>query len=393
MPSLTPVDLPYLDIFRAKGRAFAYYRRAGIRTRLLDAAGKPVDPNDRPALAAAWSREHEKREAAALAAAMVPAQPQVRQGTLAHLVALYRASDDWKAKKPNTKIDYEKALTPLESELGAIPVLGITPLEVRKIRNRYRTREARRRDGTPILGADGQPQRVANHRQANRVVSVLSVLCEFARVELGWIQVNPCANPDRLPVQTQGYRPWPLEDFLAFCDRSDPEWTFRAHFALLTAQRGQDQVAVRWDAYDGRGIRFVQMKGGDKIEVYVTVAGTPLKRELDARKKKARALTILETAQGTPWKRVAYSTACSRAIAAAGLRGLTWHGLRGAAASWAADEGADQKAAQALLGHRTPAMTAHYSRGAEQKRMAERASQAIVTRLRRGRAASKKRAT
>lgn len=392
MPPLVPVDLPYLDIFRAKGRLFAYYRRGGARVRLLDAEGRPVDPEDRAALAAAWTRQHEKHEATRVPGA--GARPaETRDGSVAHAIALYRASDDWRAKKPSTRTDYEKGLTPLEADFGAYTLRAITPVHVRKIRNRYRTRELRQRDGTPVLGDDRQPQRVANNRQANRVVSVLSVLCEFARKELGWISTNPCANPDRLPAQTKGYRPWPLEAFQAFCDQGGPEWTFRALFALLTAQRGQDQVAVRWDAYDGHGIRFVQQKGGDRVEVYVTVAGTPLKRELDARKKRARALTILESAQGTPWDRVAYSTACSRAIAAAGLRGLTWHGLRGAAASWAADEGADQKAAQALLGHSTPTMTAHYARGAEQRRMAERASKAIVSRLRRGRAASKKRAT
>lgn len=38
-PSVPPVDLPYLDLFRAKGRLFAYYRRDGRRVRLLDAAG------------------------------------------------------------------------------------------------------------------------------------------------------------------------------------------------------------------------------------------------------------------------------------------------------------------------------------------------------------------
>jgi integrase len=57
------------------------------------------------------------------------------------------------------------------------------------------------------------------------------------------------------------------------------------------------------------------------------------------------------------------------------------HGLRTTAAKNLADLGADVRAIQAMLGHRTPIMSFHYSRGAEQKRAARAA---VVTLENRG---------
>jgi len=90
------------------------------------------------------------------------------------------------------------------------------------------------------------------------------------------------------------------------------------------------------------------------------------------------SLSILARPDGTPWKLNQFQKAAGKAIRAAGLEVIVWHGLRGAAASWSAEGGASEKALQALLGHTTSQMAQKYSRGADQRRLAGQAVAAIT---------------
>ncbi len=89
-------------------------------------------------------------------------------------------------------------------------------------------------------------------------------------------------------------------------------------------------------------------------------------------------MTIVTGATGQPWHegtlRKNFRDLIVRLLADGWVRpGLTFHGLRTTAAKNLADLGADVRAIQAMLGHRSPAMAFHYSRGAEQKRAAQAA--------------------
>ncbi len=55
-----------------------------------------------------------------------------------------------------------------------------------------------------------------------------------------------------------------------------------------------------------------------------------------------------------------------------------WHGLRASAMSWAADGGATEKMLQAFAGHKTAEMSRKFARGADHRRLAAGAVQAIV---------------
>jgi integrase len=381
-PPVASVDLDYLEIFRNfRGKRVAYYRRAGVHRRLRNEDGTAIDPTDRITLLAAWQREHDAYEAAAKAAANLSAGSIIRPRSIAELILRYRASDEWAEKAPATRIDYEKALGPLERDWGHLPVSGMQRHHVATIRGRYAWREEKLPGST-----DGATQRVWNGRQANRVVTVLSILMTFAVESLGWRGDNPALRPKRLKTGGEGYRPWKPAEFVQFYERADPAWRFAGLLALLTAQRGQDQVAMRWADYDGSGIHVVQQKGNGTMKLWAP-CHPALRPELDARRAERQkasgetaiaALTILVRPDGTPWKVNAFQKAAGQAIRAAGLDGLVWHGLRGAAASWAAEGGASEQGIQALLGHKTATASRHYARGAEQNRLAASTSRAIV---------------
>jgi hypothetical protein len=97
-------QLDYLSVFTVrrgpKQWAVAYYRRGGVKTRLKDGAGKPVDPGDHDALVKAWQAAHVAYEKSDLLAAQAAEKRALIPGSIAALIALYRASPEWVEKKP-----------------------------------------------------------------------------------------------------------------------------------------------------------------------------------------------------------------------------------------------------------------------------------------------------
>jgi integrase len=389
---MTAVQIDYLHInVVRRGRRLwraAYYRRGMVRQRLLGPDGKSVDPDDTEALLVAWKAAHEAYDKADERAAKAADERAVRPRSIAALIRLYRASPEWEEKAPETKRDYEKALRPLENDWGHLPVGGLKRHHIGDVRDRYAWRQVADPENA------GKTIRVRNARQANRVITVLSILMTYASDRLGWRPDNPALRPRRLRQTGDGYRPWTRDEFVQFMSRADAEWKFNALFALLTAQRGQDQVTTRWADYDGTSLTFVQKKGRSKSKEPIVIEVHPvLKDALDRRldsmaTRSPRPLTILMRPDSKPWSDPgstkkstdanAFQKAAGAAIRAAGLEGPVWHGLRASAASWGADGEATEPMLQALLGHKTPNMTRKYARGANQKRMASGAVRAIV---------------
>jgi integrase len=379
------VNLPYLNIFRARGQMVAYYRRDGVSHRLRDEAGASVDVKNPVSLAAAWQRAHETHEAATRAATAAGEARAIRPQSIADLIARYRASPEWAEKKPETKRDYEKALGPLERDWGHLPVTGLRRKHVGAVRDKY----AWRMEANP--DRPGQTTKVSNARQANRVITVLSILLSYAVDPLGWREDNPALRPRRLRTDGEGYRPWTQAEFTQFWKASADDWRFAALLALLTGQRGQDLVAMQWADYDGAKIYVVQEKGRRQVKIWVPCHPV-LKEWLDRRRavqsdRRLASLSILTRPDGKSWiidpKKGeagvnAFQKAASKAIRTAGLSGVVWHGLRGATASWAAEGGATDQQIAALLGHQRVETTRRYSRGAKQQQLASGATAAIV---------------
>jgi integrase len=294
----------------------------------------------------------------------------IRPGSLADLIGRYRASPEWDEKKSETKRDYDKALGPLERDWGHLPVAGLQRKHLGPIRDRYAWRK------------DKEGKRVRNARQANRVVTVLSILLSYAVDPLGWREDNPALRPRQLRTDGEGYVPWTPEQFRQFWQQSDDEWRFAGLLGLLTGQRGQDLVAMRWSDFDGASVYVAQQKGRRRIKVWVPCHPVLLDaltvRQEQIADRSPAPLTILARPDGSPWLVNAFQKAAGKAIRATGLEGIVWHGLRGAAASWAAEGEATDQAIAALLGHTQVSTTRRYSRGARQRKLAAQAVGAIV---------------
>ncbi len=135
--------------------------------------------------------------------------------------------------------------------------------------------------------------------------------------------------------------------------------------ALYTGQRQGDVLAMTWHDYDGEQIKVVQSKTGTKLLIPVHSA---LKEALDTQERVSPI--ILTTKTGRPFTGSNFRSHFVKTTKAAGLYGLTFHGLRYTAATRLADAGCTLKEIASVTGHKSFAMIEKYTRGADQKRLA-----------------------
>lgn len=359
--SMSLVPLRYVHSYRVRGRLFHYYRRGAVQRRLPGEPGSPEWTAAYHAACAAYAAE----TAAQSGRPAVPAHPP---GSLGALIATYRASAAWTGLRPATRADYEKGLALLDPHAHR-PVRTLERPHV------IRLREAAswRIDTDKETGAQ---TRVLVPSRANKMLAVLSILLELA-IDLGMRRDNPALGVAKVALRGEGYQPWQPEQVAQFMDRAPEDWRFAALLALCTGQRGQDQVRMRWDDYDGTAIRVRELKTRTKAATWIA-CHPALCAALDARKPTRKGLTLLTRADGSPWPLNAFQKAAGHAIRDAGLTGLVWHGLRATAASWLAEGGCSDAEIMAITGHTTGKMVQHYRRGADRKRLAS----AAVTKLR-----------
>jgi len=337
------VELAFVDVVRAKGRVYHYYRRGKVRHRL------PGNPGTRE-FNRAYEEIHGGYEARQK---LLREGDSILPGSLAAVIRDYRKSPKWGELKPSTQVDYEKALRPLAAEYGELPVATLPRQFVFALRDSYAYKDGKNPSDPPI----------PTPRRANRMVTVLSILLSYAK-NRGLCAENQALRPERLKTQRGAYRAWTdeeLETFLA-APTTPAQLRLAAVLGFGTGQRGGDLIAMTWAAYDGSAIEVIQQK--TEAKVWIPVHGRT-KEALDAAPR--TAVTILTRPDGRPWQIDHFRHAMGDAIKAAGLKGCVMHGLRATAATWLAEAGCSEREIMAITGHTTTAMVSTYVRMAEQK--------------------------
>ena len=361
--SVATVRLKYLHIYRGRGKAFAYYRRDGARWRLVDEAGAPVDGANAAETAAAWQRANAMFEAAEASARAAGDARMAQPGSVADLIQRYRLAD-FTRLRPATRKDYEKALKPLEQTYGHCLVAGMKPHHVRQLRDAFATRTVTKPGQAPIV--------VSNARQANRIVTVLSVLMSFARATLGWRPDNPAERPRKLPSDGEGYRAWTRAQFDQFmaCDAVVEPLKRAAALGWYTGQRKGDCLAMTRSARSGGWLEVIPAKTRRSSGARRMVPEHPhLTVILDAAPASA-AVTLLTRADGRPWKVDHFNHTFAGAVTAAGLGGLSFHGLRKGMMGYAAEQGATDAELDTVVPHSDPRVRAAYRAAASQTKLA-----------------------
>ena len=315
------VRLRHVKRVRAKGRTYWYHRITGERL----------------------SDDREERAARALEInrTLKGTPRNIAPGSLADVIVLYKRAPEFRTLRAGSRREYARHLDTLSEIWGANPIAKIERKHVLALRDRYAD--------TPT--------------KANNIVSVLRVVLNFAE-ERDYRPDNPAKHVNKLPTGP-GHATWRDEEIGRFLASAPPMMALALKLGLYSGQREGDVLEMSWHDYDGQSIKVVQNKTGAKLSIPVHAA---MRGALDAQERVSPI--ILTSATGRPFRGSNFRYQFASAMKAAGLSGLTFHGLRYTAAARLADAGCSLKQIAAITGHKSLTMIEKYSRDAYQERLA-----------------------
>lgn len=200
-----------------------------------------------------------------------------------------------------------------------------------------------------------------------------------------WMASNPAREVAYAGSQTDGYHTWTLEEVAKF----EAQWPVgsipRLALAMLmfTGSRRSDAVLIgkqHRKMVDGiPGWQFTQFKGRKHTPVTTWIPILPVLAEaIDARPAKGDHFAYLETSFGKPFTAKGFGTQFKKWCKLSGLPHCSAHGLRKAAATIAAENGATAHQLMAIFGWRSISQALVYTKAAEQKRLAASAMHLIT---------------
>ena len=353
---VTKVRLKGLSVYRRRGRWYVYIRGNGkALVRAFEGSRGDLDKHlASPAVLKLYSE--------------ISDAPRVKgYGTLAGLFDFYKTKDRWKDLKPRTQADYQKVIDWLiEKKQGGVPVIGITPADMAKTRDRAM--------------ADRYP------KFSNDALSVLSAAFDTGR-EYGYagLVVNPALKIRRKYKSSKiANRRWTDDEWSKVWRIAPPHLRTVLGIAKWAGMRGQDIAVLRWDnlvtiGANGQFLEFTAQKNGEDCLVSVL---PDLQAVLDAESK--TTLTICKNSRGRPypsenamrkaWQDFKRSPVFEQSVPDGA--DLTLHGLRVTFASELRELGFSSLEIACMIGDKTERMGKHYSRGADQVGLAKRVKEA-----------------
>jgi integrase len=333
------IDLPYINLQKnRRGEiAYAYYRRNGQRVRLEDHKGAPLLPGQAGFLDA-YDRIHQRHGG-------MPSE--VRTGTIAQLVAKFRASAAFNNRiGRGSREQYSYHLRFLEQEFGDLRACKMTAEIVADLLDDFQD--------TP--------------RKANYLRATISRLWNFGRIYSEFrINENPAEIVERLK-EGDGYRAWTDIELAQFMAKAQPMMQVAGALAVYSGQRRSDLARMRWSQYDGSALEVVQQKTGNKVWIR---AHSQLRAVLATHPRSG--VTILTSNEGrafsAPWLGRSFGNAVRSTGLPRGSEGCHLHGLRKTAGVKLAEAGCSAHEIMAILGC-SMQNADHYCKHAQQKVLA-----------------------
>lgn len=279
-------------------------------------------------------------------------EPTFPKGSFGALIAAYRASPEFRDLAPRTRADYQRVFNYLQPMDRFLLTLFDGPGFVLSLRDKA--------------------YRAHKRRFANYLIQVLSLLFAWGRVR-GWHPTNPIKGMPKLRRRRDAprvNRAWSEAERSVALEALPAELALAVAIGAYTGLRQGDVLRLPWSAYDGQSLTLRQAKTGEALWI---PAHSALVAYLDAAPRKSPIIVV--GARGRPFTSDGFRARFFRAmrkLEAAGRVGvgLTFHGLRHTVGKQLADAGCDERTIAAILGHRTTAMAAHYSRDADNQRRA-----------------------
>jgi len=239
-----------------------------------------------------------------------------KPGTLAAIIDAWRASAAFTKLKPKTRADYERIEGVIRAEFGDMPARAI---------------EAR---GARTLFIDWRDTMRSTPRSADYHMAVLASIMAFA-ADRELIVRNPLERVGRLHSATRADVIWPRSAIEKVLSEARPH--IRAVFvmALTTLQRQGDCLTMPTLAFDGKQAWIKQGKTGARVRI------TPanLLRPILADAQEAGRATVLVNSYGDRWTSTGFRASWRKEMSRLGIKGVTFHDLRGTGISWLHHEG------------------------------------------------------
>ena len=270
---------------------------------------------DTPEFLAEWQRLTADRD-----------KPTHYTGTLQELISAYQRSPAFTDLAAETREGYVRRIRKIEAKFGDLPLRAIPD-------PRTRSEMLDWRDAMP------------GKREADYCLTVLARILSWAK-DRGRLPVNPLERPGRLYSGSRAEIIWDDAEIEALLAKASPAVRLPVLLALHTGQREGDLLRLTWAAYDGHAIRLRQSKGGRHVRVPVTA---DMKAALDATKRVA--VTICATSRKQVWTSDGFRASFTRAKDDAGIKGRTFHDLRGTAVTRLAVAGCTVPEIATITGH------------------------------------------
>ena len=329
-------SLPFTYV--VKGRYWRF-RRGDLNVSL------PGAPGD-AAFHAAYSTHLERAEA-------VVAEPA--RTSFTWLIKRYRVSEEFKALRDPTQLDYGKTLDLIERELGDEPFRYTTRTMIKAVRDDH----------------------AATPRKAHKIKQMVSRLYSWAdENDLVPEGFNPTEKLKRLKTRTRHITPWSEPEITMFLAAAAEHTKTAVMLCLYTGQRAEDVVTMEWSAFQGSAIRVLQSKTNEPLDI----ACHPILRARLEKVKTKFGGRIVRNANGRPMTANAFAQDVRRTAEA--IDGFpaarSPHGLRYAAAGRLNEAGCSVVEATSVLGHRTYQMAMQYlaQRSASESALAKQENRA-----------------
>ena len=263
-------------------------------------------------------------------------------GVLLALLFRFQESAEFQfGVSPRTRRDYIKQIKRIERAFGDFPIKALDDPRSRSVFLEWRDNLAR-----------------TSLRQADYAYNTLARILRWS-LDRGLITKNPCSGGSKLYRGTRVDKIWSDEGIATFLCTTPTYLRLAMMLAIYTGQRQGDLLSLPWSAYDGRALKLKQKKTGTYVSIPVAEA---LRMELDAAPR--RCPIILTNSVGRPWSESGFQSAWGKATLRAGIRGLTFHDLRGTAVVTLARAGCNEVEIYSITGHKPgdvqAILTAHY---------------------------------
>lgn len=280
------------------------------------------------------------------------------RGTLGWLFHLYRQTTAWTDLAKSTRYKREKIMMPVLATAEHQPVSAINEAAV----------------------IAGRERRAATPASAQAFIDTLHGLFKWA-VSVKLAASDPTLNVKvkTKPKRKGGYPPWTDDDMAKFEARWPQGTRERVIFDILAytglrigdvATLGRQHLKQRTIVIDSQPVRRTVISiDNEKTGMRVELPLLPqLKETLDA--GPTGDLAFVVTRRGAPWNKGALGTEFVAAARAAGVFGKSAHGMRKAAATRAAENGATERELEAIFGWSGGRMATLYTKSANRSRLA-----------------------